>query len=235
MLYNRVTRPFPPFDATAERLSRRTPSVRPAAARLASGDVAFDYVVIGAGSAGCALVNRLLSSNMNNTVLLIEAGGTNDVAEIQDFTQAMSLRGTTYDWNDKSQPQNCMDAQNMAYDAGRVEGGTSSINGMVWVRGNPLDYDGWAAAGCPGWDYNSLSPVFMRVENYAGGGSGRGTSGPIFVTNQLSQNPVSNDFTSAMVNMGFTANSDYNNGNQNGVFYTQLNVLPTSPPIYGYR
>ncbi|ABD89415.1 GMC family oxidoreductase [Rhodopseudomonas palustris] len=202
---------------------------------IKTGKVSFDYVVIGAGAAGCALVNRLLSSNINNTILLIEAGGSNNVPEIQDFTRAMSLRGTVYDWNDKSEPQGCMDGQPMDYDAGCVNGGGSSINGMVWVRGNPLDYDGWAANGCVGWDYNSLLPVFTRTENYAGGGPNRGTTGPINITNALSQNPVSNAFMTAMANMGFATNADYNSGVQNGVFYTQLNVLQTDPPIFGFR
>jgi choline dehydrogenase len=236
MLYNRLARGVPSFDAAkAEQVGRRKPARKPVSARLTNGDANFDYIVIGAGSAGCALVNTLLSSGMTSSVLLIEAGGSNNVPDIQNFTEAMHLRGTVYDWNDVSQPQNCMDGQPVAYDAGVVDGGSSSINGMVWVRGNPLDYDNWAANGCVGWDYNSLLPVFVRTETYAGGGSNRGVSGPINVTNQLSQNSLSSAFTTAMTNLGYAANPDYNSGTQNGVFYTQLNVLPTDPPIYGIR
>ncbi len=236
MLYNRMARGILGVDAArAEQIRRLKPARKSVSAMLDSGDINFDYVVIGAGSAGCTLVNTLLSSDMTNSVLLIEAGGSNNVPDIQNFTDAMHLRGTVYDWNDVSQPQNCMDGQTVAYDAGAVDGGSSSINGMVWVRGNPLDYNNWAANGCVGWDYDSLLPVFIRTEAYAGGGPNRGVSGPVNVTTQLSQNSVSSAFTTAMTNLGYAANPDYNSGSQNGVFYTQLNVFPTDPPAYGIR
>jgi choline dehydrogenase len=204
---------------------------------ITAGGAVFDYIVIGAGAAGCALVDRILSGNAGATVLLLEAGPPNDVPEIRDFTQAMSLRGSVYDWNDRSQPQGCMTGECVAYDAGCVNGGGTSINGMVWVRGNPGDYDNWAANGCPGWDYNSVLPVFERQETYTGKGGGptRGTSGPVQTTNLISINPVSRDFISAMVDMGYPYNPDYNAGKQQGVALSQLNVAPAPAPVYGIR
>ncbi|MGD2110368.1 MAG: GMC family oxidoreductase N-terminal domain-containing protein, partial [Phycisphaerae bacterium] len=232
MLYNRqVIKSWPePPPAPA-----RPPAPLPPA--LKQGKASFDYVVIGAGSAGCAFVSQLLSSSANVSVLLLEAGAANDVPEIRDFTKAMNLRGTKYDWNDKSQPQTCMDGEHMPYDAGKVYGGSSSINGMVWVRGNPADYDIWASQGNKGWNWSDVEPVFKRQERWAGQSSPvRGNKGPIYVTDELSINPVSKDFVTTVVNMGFSRNPDYNAQTQYGVGFSQLNVKPSSEPaVYGIR
>src|SRR5262245_53201460 len=173
---------------------------------LASGMARYDNVVIGAGAAGCALVDRLLTGIPDVSILLLEAGPGNDVPQIRNFTQAMSLRGTRYDWNDYSLPQTCMKKQEMPYDSGCVNGGGSSINSMVWVRGNAGDYDSWEAGA--DWHCHELLPVFQRQETYGGSGGGptRGTSGPVYTTNQIAINPVSNDFISAMVASGYTFN-----------------------------
>ena len=230
MIYNRACLPPPAPPVPPEPAA-------PLPEDIASGAAVFDYIVIGAGAAGCALVDRLLTGLPGVTVLLLEAGPPNEVPQIQDFTQAMSLRGSVYDWNDRSQPQNCMDGEQVAYDSGHVNGGGSSINGMVWVRGNPGDYDNWAAAGCKGWDYESVLPVFMREETYIAGevGPTRGTSGPVKTTNELSMNVVSMGFVDAIVPMGYEYNADYNSGFQNGVTFSQLNVATAAPPVYGLR
>ncbi|MCI0395894.1 MAG: GMC family oxidoreductase N-terminal domain-containing protein [Chloroflexi bacterium] len=185
----------------------------------------FDYIVIGAGTAGCPLAAKLLAGDPGATVLLLEAGGPNDLPDIQDFTRAMALRGTFVDWNDRSAGQIHMGNQPMPYNAGKVSGGSSSINGMVWVRGNAADYDGWAQLGNPGWDFQSVLPLFMDQETFTSGDPRyRGRNGPIYVSNALTMNPIAQDLVSAAVQMGYPFNEDYNGVSQQGVSYTQLNV-----------
>lgn len=235
MLYNRRVLDRWPVDTALNTRLRQAIKPKPLPPALSVAAPAFDYIVIGAGSAGCAVVASLLQIP-NATVLLVEAGEENEVPEIQGYTQAMNLRGTIYDWNDRSQPQLCMDGQPMPYDAGKVDGGSSSINGMIWVRGNPADYDGWAALGNPGWDYQSVLPVFRRQETWAGGASPyRGGQGPIYITTGLTTNPVSADFMSAITQMGYAPNPDYNAATQYGVAFSQVNAKPVPPPVYGIR
>ena len=235
MLYNRRVLDRWPVDPALNTRLRQAVKPKPLPPALAVAAPAFDYIVIGAGSAGCAVVASLLTVP-NVSILLVEAGEENEVPEIQEYTQAMNLRGTIYDWNDQSQPQTCMNGQRMPYDAGKVDGGSSSINGMIWVRGNPADYDGWAALGNPGWDYNSVLPVFKRQEQWAGPASPyRGEQGPIYVTTGLTTNPVSADFMSAITQMGYEANYDYNGATQYGVAFSQVNAKPVPPPVYGIR
>lgn len=204
---------------------------------LTSGKAAFDYIVIGAGSAGCALVNRLLSGLPDATVCLIDAGGINTAPEIQDFTRAMSLYGTKYDWNDKSIPQTQLNNRPMSYNSGKVFGGSSSINGVIWARGNAGDYERWAQLGNSGWDYQSLLPVFKRQEVFDGGDPQyRGVDGPMCITSAITQHSrIANDFVQSAVEMGYALNTDYNAASQWGVAFSQLNVKPNNPPISGIR
>jgi len=235
VLYNRKVLDRWPVNHQLNARIKQAIKPKPLPPAFDSPTPAFDYVVIGAGAAGCALVATLLAGDTTATVLLLEAGDTNEVAEIQDFTQAMSLRGTIYDWGYQSQSQTCMNKQTMPYDAGKVNGGSSSINGMVWVRGNSADYDSWGALN-PGWDYQSVLPVFMRQETFAGGASPyRGGTGPINVSASVTSNPISDDFNAACIKMGYTANADYNAATQYGVAYSQLNVKSAPAPVYGIR
>jgi choline dehydrogenase len=139
----------------------------------------FDYVVVGSGSAGATLVGRLLADT-SASVLLVEAGGKHDRPDIRDFTQTWRLfqHGSDVDWAFVSEPQAGCAGQPQSYSAGKVLGGSSSVNGMVWVRGNPADYDRWAAEGCTGWAFADILPSFKAMEAFPDGDPElRGTSG----------------------------------------------------------
>lgn len=189
---------------------------------------AFDYIIIGAGSAGCTVAARLLS-DPEVTVLLLEAGGENDRSEVRDFTLAwkLTLPGSDVDWGFKSQPQSSLRDKPQSYSAGKLLGGSSSINGMVWVRGNRADYEGWAVAGCIGWDYASVLDSFKSMETYLKGDPAyHGTAGPIRPSDELSARfALSRAVIDAARALGYPLNEDYNGKSQEGVAYTQLNVV----------
>src|SRR3954469_22884642 len=123
----------------------------------------YDIVIVGAGSAGCALAHRL-STDPNVSVALLEAGGADDRQAIQTAHVYFSLWGTDVDWQYVSTPQSGTENRVHRLPRGRVLGGTSSLNGMVYLRGSQADYDGWAAGGCTGWDWSQVRAAFEELE-----------------------------------------------------------------------
>ncbi|MCX2928839.1 GMC family oxidoreductase N-terminal domain-containing protein [Mycobacterium sp. CVI_P3] len=163
----------------------------------------YDYIVIGAGSAGCALAGRLAAGP--SSVLLLEAGGSDRRLTVRaPLAFAAQMSGPT-DWDFSSQPEPGCDGRTIPQPRGRVLGGTSSMNAMVWVRGSHLDYDGWQL---PGWGWSDVEPVFRRIESHYLGGPAHGTSGPVRVTRLPEPDPTSSRWVAAARAAGVSDNED---------------------------
>lgn len=187
----------------------------------------YDYIVVGAGSAGCPLIAQLLKKTKGK-ILLVEAGGNNDLNDVKDFTQSWKLtqKDSPYDWGYKSVPQKQLKDKKQSYSSGKLLGGTSSINGMVWVRGHRLDFESWAEQGCSGWCYEDVLPHYKNLETcYEGCVDYHGTEGPLHPSSTLSrQTELGRKLIEASVDMGFHHNLDYNGEEQYGAAFTELNV-----------
>lgn len=178
----------------------------------------YDYIIVGAGSAGCVLANRL-SEDANNKVLLLETGGSDKSIFIQMPT-ALSIPMNTdkYAWQFETQPEPGLEQRKMHCPRGKVLGGSSSINGMVYVRGHAKDFDEWQHAGATDWDYAHCLPYFKKAESWAFGEDAyRGTQGPLAVNNgNQMQNPLYGAFVQAGVQAGYFETKDYNGELQEG-------------------
>jgi choline dehydrogenase len=152
----------------------------------------YDYVIVGAGSAGCVVARRLVDST-DATVLLLEAGGSDEgVASISSPPQWLENIGSRYDWAYRYEPSPHVAHRSIPLPLGKVLGGSGSINAMYWARGNRADYDAWAEAGNAGWDFHSVLPLFKKSEDWEGGASAlRGAGGPIRVERAKDLNPAS--------------------------------------------
>ena len=180
-----------------------------------------DFVIVGSGSAGSALAARL-SEDGRHEVLVIEYGGS-DLGPFIQMPAALSypMNMRRYDWGFSSEPEPYLGGRRLATPRGKVIGGSSSINGMVYVRGHAMDFDHWAEAGATGWAYADVLPYFKRMENWHDCGHGgdpswRGTSGPLHVTRGPRTNPLFDAFVEAGAEAGFELTADYNGEKQEG-------------------
>ncbi|MEO7786440.1 MAG: choline dehydrogenase [Sphingomicrobium sp.] len=177
----------------------------------------FDYIVVGAGSAGSVLASRL-SEDRECRVLLIEAGGRdwNPLIKVPLMTGIL-LKQRHGNWFYSSEPEPELDNRRIFLPRGKVLGGSSSINGMVYTRGLPSDYDRWAAGGCDGWAWNDVFPYFLRSENWQGAPSKwHGTHGPVPVSRPGSNNPLFDAFIEAGTQAGFPYTDDFNGAQREG-------------------
>ncbi|AVO36511.1 choline dehydrogenase [Pukyongiella litopenaei] len=179
-----------------------------------------DFVIVGAGSAGCALAYRL--SEAGASVLVIEHGGT-DAGPFIQMPAALSypMNMARYDWGYRSEPEPHLNNRRLVCPRGKVIGGSSSINGMVYVRGHAMDFDHWAESGAEGWAYADVLPYFRRMEHWHDGGHGgdprwRGTDGPLHVTRGPRANPLFHAFVEAGQQAGYQVTGDYNGEKQEG-------------------
>jgi choline dehydrogenase len=181
-----------------------------------------DFVIVGAGAAGCVLANRL-SEEPGTRVLLLEAGGSDARLWIKvpaGFTR--TLHDPRVNWGYETAPGAAIDGRSIKFPRGRVVGGSSSINGHLYVRGQAADYDLWAQKGCRGWGWDDVLPYFRRAETRIGGDPAlRGRDGPLRVEDLRETHPLAELFCRSAERLGLARNPDYNSGDPEGCFYYQ--------------
>ena len=183
----------------------------------------YDYVIVGAGSAGCVIASRL-TEDPDVTVCLLEAGGSDRQAEIQTPIAFPAVFKSSIDWDLLGEPEPGLDKRRLYLPRGRVIGGCGSINAMIYARGNRADYDGWAAGGADGWGYEDVLPYFRRSEdNERGEDTYHGVGGPLSISDSRSMHPLVDVMIEAATQAGHERNPDFNGARQEGVGRFQFN------------
>jgi choline dehydrogenase len=189
----------------------------------ASGE--YDYIIVGAGSAGCVLANRLTASGRHR-VLLLEAGAKDHFWTHIPLGYGKLIDHPTANWRYRSEPEASTGMRAIPVPRGRLLGGSSAINGLVFVRGQRVDYDTWRDRGATGWGYDDVLPVFKRMEDYdLGDDTLRGRGGPLRVREAVDQSPMYDAIFAAGEEIGLPRNPDYNGANQEGVVRTQTTIF----------
>ncbi|WLE00697.1 GMC family oxidoreductase N-terminal domain-containing protein (plasmid) [Agrobacterium leguminum] len=184
----------------------------------------YDYIVVGAGSAGCVIVNRLIGAG--KSVLLLEAGKADNTPFIHIPATFVRVLGTERTWNYRTEPEPGANGRVMHIPQGKTLGGSSSVNAMIYIRGQAEDYDSWRDAGCVGWGYDDVLPVFKRSEaNQRLSGDLHGVDGPLRVSDTRHRHPLSYAFLRAAQETGIRYNDDFNGERQEGVGFYQTTTF----------
>ncbi len=183
-------------------------------------DKTYDYIVVGAGSAGCVLAARLTESP-NVRVLLLEAGGADTAKEVRIPAAFSKLFKSNCDWNYSTEEEPNLNGRRLYWPRGKMIGGSSSMNAMIYIRGNPADYDDWKQLGNEGWGFADVLPYFEKLENRSGSGV-NGTGGPLNVCDLRCVNEITRAFLAAAEEIGIPANHDFSGAAQDGAGLYQV-------------